>query len=100
TSPHKDAFAAMGFPGCVTCHSNHEIKHPTDEMIGTGPNAVCMKCHTEGDTGSLQAEAMHAQLTNVASAIAAWKSCSAEPNGRAWKSASPSCRRHKHAMHC
>ena len=61
----------MGFPGCVTCHSNHAIKHPTDEMIGTGPKAVCMNCHTAGDAGSMQAEAMHAQLTNLASAIAA-----------------------------
>ncbi len=71
TSPHKDAFAAMGFPGCVTCHSNHAIKAPTDEMIGAGPKAVCMNCHTAGDSGSMQAEAMHAQLTNLASAIAA-----------------------------
>ena len=71
TSPHKDAFAAMGLPGCVTCHSNHAIKHPTDEMIGTGPKAVCTNCHTEGDAGATQAEAMHNQLTELASAIAA-----------------------------
>ena len=71
TSPHKDAFAAMGFPGCVTCHSNHAIQHPTDEMIGTGAKAVCVKCHSEGDAGFAQAEAMHTQLTKLASAIAA-----------------------------
>lgn len=70
TSPHKDAFATMGFPGCVTCHSNHAIQHPTDKMIGTGPNAVCTKCHTEGDSGSKQAEAMHSQLVKLASANA------------------------------
>src|SRR5271169_5097764 len=56
TSPHKDAFATMGFPGCVTCHSNHAIKHPTDEFIGTGEKAVCIHCHTEGDAGFKQAE--------------------------------------------
>jgi hypothetical protein len=71
TSPHKDAFAAMGFPGCVTCHSNHAIKHPTDEMIGTGPNAVCTKCHTEGDAGFVQARAMHDQLENLQSSLSA-----------------------------
>ena len=71
TSPHKDAFAAMGFPGCVTCHSNHAIKHPTDEMIGTGPKGVCTNCHTQGDAGFMQAEAMHNQLTDLASANAA-----------------------------
>ena len=71
TSPHKDAFAAMGFPGCVTCHSNHAIKHPTDEMIGTGPDAVCTKCHTEGDAGFVQARVMHDQLENLQSALTA-----------------------------
>src|ERR1017187_2990504 len=71
TSPHKDAFAAMGFPGCVTCHSNHAIKAPTDEMIGVGPKAVCMNCHTAGDAGSMQAEAMHAQLENLQSSLSA-----------------------------
>jgi Cytochrome c3/Doubled CXXCH motif (Paired_CXXCH_1) len=71
TSPHKDAFAAMGFPGCVTCHSNHAIKHPTDEMIGTGPDSVCTKCHTEGDAGFVQARVMHDQLENLQSALTA-----------------------------
>src|ERR1017187_6628572 len=71
TSPHKDAFAAMGFPGCVTCHSNHAIKAPTDEMIGAGPKAVCMNCHTAGDAGSMQAEAMHEQLVNLQSSLSA-----------------------------
>jgi predicted CXXCH cytochrome family protein len=67
TSPHKDAFATMGFPGCVTCHSNHAIMHPSDEMIGTGEKAVCIRCHTEGDAGFKQAETMHKQLVNLAS---------------------------------
>ena len=71
TSPHKDAFAAMGFPGCVTCHSNHAIKHPTDEMIGTGEKAVCIRCHTDGDAGFMQARAMHDQLENLQSALSA-----------------------------
>lgn len=71
TSPHKAAFAALGFPGCVTCHSNHDIKHPTDEMIGTGPKAVCTTCHTEGDAGWQQAKAMHTQLVGLVRAMAA-----------------------------
>ena len=71
TSPHKDAFAAAGFPGCVTCHSNHKIVHPTDDMIGTGPKSVCLHCHTEGDAGFVQAKAMHEQLENLQSAIVA-----------------------------
>jgi hypothetical protein len=31
------------------CHSNHGIRHPTDAYLGTGPDAVCMRCHTPGD---------------------------------------------------
>jgi predicted CXXCH cytochrome family protein len=71
SSPHKAAFSAAGLPGCVTCHSNHGIKHPTDEMIGMGAKAVCTQCHVEGDEGARQAVAMHDQLSNLASAIAA-----------------------------
>jgi Cytochrome c3 len=51
SSPHKAAFEAAAFPGCVTCHSNHRIAHPTDAMLGTGPQSVCTSCHIEGDAG-------------------------------------------------
>lgn len=50
-SPHQAAFAAMGLPGCVQCHSNHEIVSPTDAMVGTGEKAVCITCHSKGDPG-------------------------------------------------
>jgi predicted CXXCH cytochrome family protein len=71
TSPHKQAFATLGFPGCVTCHSNHAIKHPTDEMIGTGPKAVCIQCHIDGDAGFVQARTMHERLERLQTAIVA-----------------------------
>jgi hypothetical protein len=48
-SSHKKAFDAASLPGCVVCHSNHGIQHPTDAMLGTGPDAACMRCHTPGD---------------------------------------------------
>jgi Cytochrome c3 len=48
-STHKIAFQSAGLPGCVVCHSNHGITHPTDAKLGTGPQAVCMQCHTPGD---------------------------------------------------
>jgi len=48
-SSHKAAFDAASLPGCVVCHGNHGIHHPTDAMLGTGPAAVCMQCHTPGD---------------------------------------------------
>jgi len=60
SSPHKAAFEAASLPGCVTCHSNHRISHPTDAMLGTGPQSVCTNCHTDGDAG-YQASAQIAQ---------------------------------------
>jgi predicted CXXCH cytochrome family protein len=70
-SPHKDAFATMGLLGCVTCHSNHAIKHPTDDMIGTSRNAVCIQCHSDGDAGFKQAQKMNEDLVTLANAIEA-----------------------------
>jgi cytochrome c3-like protein/doubled CXXCH motif protein len=69
TSPHKLAFANMNLPGCVTCHSNHQIQHPTDEMIGTGPKAICLECHSEGDAGFQQAAAISRDLAALSSSL-------------------------------
>jgi len=48
-SSHRTAFAAASLPGCVVCHGNHGIHHPTDALLGTGPDSVCMQCHTRED---------------------------------------------------
>ena len=50
-SPHGPIFAKMGLPGCVQCHSNHEILAPHDSWVGTGPKAICVTCHVAGDNG-------------------------------------------------
>jgi len=68
-SPHKAAFAAASMPGCVTCHSNHRISHPSDSMIGTGPQAVCTTCHSSGDAGFNAAGAMHNRLATLETAV-------------------------------
>lgn len=44
-SPHKEAYAAMRISECEACHGNHEILKPSDEMLGTGEEAVCIQCH-------------------------------------------------------
>jgi Cytochrome c3/Cytochrome c554 and c-prime len=48
-SSHKKAFQSASLPGCVVCHSNHDVAHPTDARLGSGPDALCMRCHTPGD---------------------------------------------------
>jgi predicted CXXCH cytochrome family protein len=69
-SPHKAAFAAMGAPACVVCHSNHRILHPTDQMLSTGKDSICLNCHSQGDAGFAAAEAMSKELRELDGAIA------------------------------
>ena len=68
-SSHKDAFQAASFPGCVVCHSNHGITHPTDAMLGTGPQATCMQCHTPGDACDQARAALLTDLNQLDQAI-------------------------------
>jgi predicted CXXCH cytochrome family protein len=44
-SPHKNAFDELEISECEACHGNHKILPPTDEMLGTGEDAVCIQCH-------------------------------------------------------
>ena len=39
-------FRSAGLAECVTCHSNHDIATPTDQMIGTQQGALCVWCHS------------------------------------------------------
>ncbi len=48
----KHKFEEAGLPGCVTCHRNHDIAKPTDEMLGMKDAAVCAKCHAHGKYGA------------------------------------------------
>jgi hypothetical protein len=65
SSPHKPAFEAASLPACVTCHSNHQITHPTDAMLGTGPQSLCTNCHTDGDAGFQAANQIALQLNRL-----------------------------------
>lgn len=70
-STHKVAFQSAGLPGCVVCHSNHGITHPTDQKLGTGPQAVCAHCHTPGDLCDQQRAAMLDGLQRLDDAVKA-----------------------------
>jgi nitrate/TMAO reductase-like tetraheme cytochrome c subunit len=69
-SPHGPAFAKMGLPGCVQCHSNHEILAPKDAWVGTGPKAICVTCHVGGDNGYKTAAEISAGLDKLKSTYA------------------------------
>jgi hypothetical protein len=61
-SPHKAAHEALGLPECEVCHGNHLIRTPTDEMLGTGPQALCVTCHEPSSPGFVAAGQMRAML--------------------------------------
>lgn len=64
-SPHWEAFAQMGLPGCVTCHENHRIVHPTDAFLSAGKEGKCADCHEAGTEGARAAAAMSADLRRL-----------------------------------
>ena len=68
-STHKQAFAQSSLPGCVVCHSNHLITHPSDATLNASPGAVCMTCHAPGDPCDQTRQAMLADLTSLDDAI-------------------------------
>jgi len=70
-STHKAAFQSVGLPGCVVCHSNHDVSHPTDAKLGTGPEAVCMRCHKPGDVCDQARAQMLGALKNLDAAVKA-----------------------------
>jgi hypothetical protein len=48
-SPHSKGFRERGLAQCVACHSNHDIAPASALMVGTTPDATCMKCHTQDE---------------------------------------------------
>jgi hypothetical protein len=47
----KDMMELQGKRACVTCHGNHDVQHPTDAMLSSGPQGVCGQCHQPGSPG-------------------------------------------------
>lgn len=69
TSPHKAAFDQKQLAECITCHSNHAIAKPGDEMIGTGAGALCINCHSNGDKGFVAAGLMRSRIDELIAGI-------------------------------
>jgi predicted CXXCH cytochrome family protein len=69
TSPHKAAFDQKQLGECITCHSNHAIAKPGDQMIGTQAGALCVNCHTMGDKGFVAAGTMRGRIDELIASI-------------------------------
>jgi predicted CXXCH cytochrome family protein len=66
-SPHQAAFDAFGIGECLACHNNHDVTHPTDQMLGVGPEATCVKCHNQGEAGFDAARIMRQDIEELSS---------------------------------
>ena len=69
TSPHKAAFDQKGLGECVTCHSNHAINKPGDQLIGTTQGTLCVNCHTSGDKGFAVAGHMRSRIDELIASL-------------------------------
>ena len=69
TSPHKAAFDQKELGECITCHSNHAINKPSDQLIGTNQGSLCINCHTPGDKGFVAAGSMRSRLDELLAGI-------------------------------
>jgi len=75
----KHQFEKLELPGCAACHGKHDVVKPTDEMLGMGGGAFCVKCHPEEENqkghygatiaGAETARALHADLDDLDQAI-------------------------------
>jgi len=54
--------------GCAECHSNHAVMKPSDAMLGSSGEAVCVTCH-EKDNGAAAADAMRAAIERLKAGI-------------------------------
>jgi len=69
TSPHKAAFDQKDLAECITCHSNHAINKPNDQLIGTTDGALCINCHTSGDKGFVAAGQMRSRIDELIASL-------------------------------
>ncbi len=69
TSPHKKAFDEKQLAECITCHSNHAIIKPNDQMIGTQQGTLCVNCHSNGDKGFIAAGMMRSRIDELIASI-------------------------------
>lgn len=70
SSRHGEIFPALGLADCLVCHSNHEVRQPTDAMLDVEGDAPCVMCHLEGDAGYTAAQTMRARIDQLAEGIA------------------------------
>jgi predicted CXXCH cytochrome family protein len=67
-SVHKQIFDK----GCVECHGNHAVLKPSDEMLASTGNGICVPCHSpedKGDRGLAAAGRMRGDIEELKAGI-------------------------------
>ena len=66
-SPHRKAFDQRKIPECEICHGNHGIQTVSDDMLGVGKGATCIKCHNVNDNnkGYMTAKIMKSLIDSL-----------------------------------
>jgi predicted CXXCH cytochrome family protein len=65
---HDSLFAANGLPGCVTCHSNHDIVKPSEATLTNRAHTVCDRCHQAGSSDARQFLTMRTLIDSLSAA--------------------------------
>jgi hypothetical protein len=65
SSVMAEVFEEMEFHACEQCHGNHLIEKTSDKMVSTGKESLCTECHSEGDAGYQNAEAIYSNIYNL-----------------------------------
>ncbi len=47
--PKGEIFRELEMPGCISCHTHHNIQKPTEEMISFEEGGLCIECHEPDD---------------------------------------------------
>lgn len=68
-SPHKVAFDQKELGECITCHSNHAIAEPSDQMLGTSQGSLCITCHAPTDRGFVAAGQIRSLIDDLIASI-------------------------------
>ncbi len=46
----REIFKENGLNECESCHGNHEVSTPTDEMLNWEEGSICLECHDDEDS--------------------------------------------------
>lgn len=64
-SLHAKLFPMLGVPGCAACHNNHEIQPASDQLLGFGEGAACVKCHKPESASGEKIQAMRSLIDSL-----------------------------------